>query len=283
MKKIRGELMQEYENVNDEEDTEIIKYKNYLGDYRLRHRVVFERDTYMSCVYCGNPSDTREHCPSKVFLEKPLPTDLPVVPSCKECNNSFSGDELYVSVLIELLKNYCYKEEYPLKASTMKRIKERKDAQEAVASFEKIRITNIIENDSRIIRILQKLAVCHATYELSEGYQCDKWTGQASSLQYGFRPYLSQNEIDNMDSAIVINNMMFPEIGSRVYEHIYVVQPLLQSIDGDKQMMLNLCMMDWTDIQDDNYRYICWLDNDNIYVRIVIKEFLYAQIQFVSK
>ena len=33
MKKTRGELMQEYEDVNDEEYEEKINYKNYLGDY----------------------------------------------------------------------------------------------------------------------------------------------------------------------------------------------------------------------------------------------------------
>lgn len=261
-------------------DDNIINYKNYMGDDRLRHRVVFERDTYMRCVYCGDFADTREHCPSKVFLQKPLPTDLPVVPSCKKCNNAFSSDELYVSVFIDLLKNYFEKEKFPLNDNIKKRINERKEAQEAKECFERAIESNILENDNRIIRILEKLAICHSTYELSEGYNCDSWSGKATSLIYGFRPLLSQDMISDMDSAIVINNAQVPEIGSRVYDHIYVVQPVLQSvIDGD-QKILNLCMMDWTEVQENNYRYICWLENGNINVRIVIKEFLYAQLQF---
>lgn len=261
-------------------DDNIINYRNYMGDNRLRHRVVFERDTYMRCVYCGDFADTREHCPSKVFLKKPLPTDLPVVPLCKKCNNAFSSDELYVSVFNDLLKNYFEKEKFPLNDNIKKRINERKEAQEAKECFERAIESNILENDNRIIRILEKLAICHITYELSEGYNCDSWSGKATSLIYGFRPLLSQDMISDMDSAIVINNAQVPEIGSRVYDHIYVIQPVLQSVtDGDKKI-LNLCMMDWTEVQENNYRYICWLENGNINVRIVIKEFLYAQLQF---
>lgn len=263
--------------------SDTINYKNYLGDERLRHRVVFQRRTYMQCVYCEDIAYTREHCPSKVFLEKPLPTDLPVVPACKKCNNSFSSDELYVSVFIDLLKNYFEEENYPLNDNIKRRINEYKEAQEAKECFEKVIKTNILENDSRIIRILEKLAICHITYELSEGYKSESWTGKAMSLLYGFRPLLSQDMIGDMDSAIVINNALLPEIGSRVYDHIYVVQSVLQSIIDGNQTIPNVCMMNWHEVQDENYRYICWLENGNINVRIVIKEFLYAQIQFTPE
>lgn len=52
------------------------------------------------CVYCGAPATTRDHVPPKCLLEKPYPTDLPTVPSCKKCNSSFSLDEQYFLILL---------------------------------------------------------------------------------------------------------------------------------------------------------------------------------------
>ena len=75
-------------------------FKNFLGDDTIRPHVTFSRKGLHYCIYCGNPSDTREHAPSKVFLRKPYPEDdLPVLPACKKCNNSFSDDELYTEVI----------------------------------------------------------------------------------------------------------------------------------------------------------------------------------------
>ena len=56
------------------------------------------------CCYCGDFADTVDHVPSKVFLEKPYPENLPVVPCCKKCNERFSLDEEYVAVLLECVR-----------------------------------------------------------------------------------------------------------------------------------------------------------------------------------
>lgn len=53
------------------------------------------------CVYCGGVTETRDHVPSKVFLDKPYPTNIPVVPACQSCNRNISRDEEYVACLIE--------------------------------------------------------------------------------------------------------------------------------------------------------------------------------------
>ncbi|MDN2606904.1 hypothetical protein OB917_27830 [Klebsiella variicola] len=53
------------------------------------------------CVYCGGIPETREHVPSKVFLDAPLPENLSVVGACRKCNNGFSSDEEYVACLLE--------------------------------------------------------------------------------------------------------------------------------------------------------------------------------------
>ena len=49
-----------------------------------------------ACAYCGNNADTRDHVPSKVLLDEPLPPDLPVVAACaglyfQRCNSDQGG------------------------------------------------------------------------------------------------------------------------------------------------------------------------------------------------
>ena len=56
------------------------------------------------CCYCGDFADTVDHVPSKVFLDKPYPDNLPVVPCCRKCNEQFSLDEEYVVVLFECVR-----------------------------------------------------------------------------------------------------------------------------------------------------------------------------------
>ena len=56
------------------------------------------------CIHCGcgiGEVDTnKDHVPSKVLLRKPYPENLPVVPTCTTCNNSFSADEEYLSLFL---------------------------------------------------------------------------------------------------------------------------------------------------------------------------------------
>ena len=53
------------------------------------------------CVHCGGPTETKDHAPSKVFLDHPYPLTKPTLPSCGECNNGFSDDEEYLSAFVE--------------------------------------------------------------------------------------------------------------------------------------------------------------------------------------
>ena len=68
--------------------------KHYYGDSRLNNY----------CAYCGGPAETEDHVPSRCFLDKPYPQDLPVIPCCHKCNYEFSKDEEYVSCFIDCMK-----------------------------------------------------------------------------------------------------------------------------------------------------------------------------------
>jgi len=64
--------------------------------------------------------------PSKVLLVKPYPENLGIVPACFKCNNSFSNDELFLSILTEKLKIKHYGPQYTLSEETITRIKKNK-------------------------------------------------------------------------------------------------------------------------------------------------------------
>jgi len=72
-----------------------MQYFNDFGDERQ----------WAWCICCGSGDKyTRDHLPSKVFLDKPYPGNLPIVRVCGRCNLGSSLDEQYVACLIECIK-----------------------------------------------------------------------------------------------------------------------------------------------------------------------------------
>ncbi len=60
----------------------------------------------IKCTFCEKLADSKDHIPSRNLLEKPFPKNLLTVPSCRECNQSFSLDEEYfLNVLVEISNN----------------------------------------------------------------------------------------------------------------------------------------------------------------------------------
>lgn len=254
-------------------DADNFNFNKYWGPDEYRARVVFKRGSDMQCVYCGEPANTREHCPSKVFLTKPYPSDLPVVPACERCNNSFSSDELYTKAFVEAYKHHC-----SYKSKTL--FSERKEVKDAQRKFEECVSSNEIHFDDRIARILIKLAICHITYELTAGFHTDSWEGIPEDVSYSFRPNMTPEEIDSWDDFIPMNDNILPIIGSRAFNKIYVIEAVMSTLEDTGDIVSSYAIMDWIDVQDDNYRYICWLDHIYIHIKIVIDEFLYAKIIF---
>lgn len=64
---------------------------------------IFSDERYnLVCTYCGEGlPETRDHVPSKILLDEPFPTNLPVVTCCEKCNYKFSLDEEYFASIIE--------------------------------------------------------------------------------------------------------------------------------------------------------------------------------------
>jgi hypothetical protein len=208
------------------------------------------------CVHCGGATETRDHAPSRVFLDKPYPAQLPVSPSCERCNQSFSDDELYVACLIECALVGSVEPE------AMRREKIARIMRERPALWEKLRkarheigkqITFDVESD-RVERTLVKLARCHAAYEINEPQL-------GSPSRVGFAPFgdLSDSAIGAFETPPVPG--VFPEVGSRA----------LTRFLGDGGVV-------WLDVQDGNYRYLVAQDLGVVTVRIVLREHVAAEV-----
>ena len=189
------------------------------------------------CIYCGGLEETRDHVPSRVFLDSPLPENLPVVWACSTCNNSFSLDEEYFACLIESAIAGSTDPDHirrPGVAEILRRAPALRARIEAAKNIIDGRTQFNIEPD-RIRNVLLKLARGHAAFELSQIRREDP-----SSLWWRSFPQMTEDEKDSFDASHVTE--MFGEVGSRGLQRLFVTQMNLQSITGEKST-LNLLIL----------------------------------------
>ena len=77
---------------------------NYFGDARILELLKYNKKGQFKCIYCYEDANSREHIPSKIFLNEPYETNLAILPSCISCNNSYSEDEQYLACLIDYVQ-----------------------------------------------------------------------------------------------------------------------------------------------------------------------------------
>jgi len=224
------------------------------------------------CVYCGGPEETRDHVPSRVFLDPPLPENLPVVAACSSCNNSFSRDEEYLACLIESAIAGSTEPDrirHPGVASIFRRTPALRARIEAAKSIKDGLIQFNVEPD-RIKNVLLKLARGHAAFELSQ--ICHE---EPSSLWWCPLALMSEDQRDSFDASHVVE--MLGEVGSRGSQRLLITQLVFQSASGEEQP-LGLLINDWIDVQEGRYRYIAIDDSGEIRIKIVIAEYLACEV-----
>jgi len=262
-----------------------MEFRYFYGDDRIKPHIVYKKEESY-CIYCGDIANSREHTPSKVFLVHPYPDNLFLVPSCKKCNNSFSDDELYLWFVIEILKQR-FSEDYTSDDRSISRFSKYTTLAQKVNHdicrylFGYPNLTIWLFKNDRIDRVIKKLAIGHAVFELSEGYYTDSNEWHIEKVDYAFLPSLSKETIDTFDIPIDISGYLLPEIGSRAFDNIIVLELYLQSTKGQQDTKkIRSLWMDWTVVQERKYKYICVKGNYQIYVGICISEFLFASIIF---
>lgn len=209
------------------------------------------------CIHCGGPYETDDHNPSKVFLDEPLPPNLPVSQSCLVCNNGFSTDEEYVSCLIECTiagradPEALRREKICRALSNNRRLL---DTLRAARKEEGGRTTWVPDSD-RVERIVIKLARGLVAYELNEP-------------QLDTPDVVDIGPLVQMDSEVrrVFESggpnvlSAWPEVGSRA---------LTRLLEGRDDEYTN----GWLVVQDRRFRYRVDQD-EGACVRMVIRDYL---------
>ena len=207
--------------------------------------------TLLYCAFCGGETGTRDHCPSKVFLERPFPEDLPVVPACRQCNVKFSSDEEYLACLLACVLAGSSDPEVIVRSSIKKTLRHSVALRSRIEQARKVnddKITFLPEHD-RVISIITKLAQGHALYELHEPCPLSPDIVWATPLALLSEPDLLAFEHPDYPS-------IWPEVGSRAMQRLVV--------DGQPEFP-------WIVVQPGMYRYLAL---PGTAVHIVIQEYL---------
>ena len=244
----------------------MIQRKRPGGNDGLGFYTSWDKSAGNGCIYCGNSADTREHVPSKVFLGGALPENLPTIPACFKCNNSFSSDEKYVACILDVLKCKIYSNSN-LQDSTVERLE--KDVQLKNLIDESVRIIDekvyFSIDENRLLRILVKLARGHAGFE-NDYVNFDD--DAEIEVRYDYLFNLSENFMQEFNS--ISESQLWPEVGSR---GLLIVENL-ETGDAAGYMF-------WSEVQEGRYRYrVDYNEHGGICVKIVIYEFLYCRIDF---
>jgi hypothetical protein len=227
------------------------------------------------CIYCGAEEGTRDHVPSRVFLDAPFPENLPVVGACGTCNKGFSKNEEYLACLIESVIAGSTDPERirrPNIAAIMRHTPALRARIEQARFLKDDRVHFNVEVE-RVKNVLVKLARGHAAFELSQ--LCSE-----EPAHFAWSPLDELVEEKEAFEACHVTRML-GEIGSRASQRLLVTQLRLQSVSGE-QRALGLLVHDWLDVQEGRYRYLAVDDSGQVTVRIVIAEYLACEVIWTS-
>jgi hypothetical protein len=242
------------------------------GEKLRQRQCLGDKRKISSCIYCNYSGNnlTREHNPSKVFLDEPLPDNLPVMYSCEECNSSFSADEAYIASIIECIRCNTYEIE-KLEREKIKRVlkNNQKLHSEIKKAFE-YKNGNITLDQKKLNNIVLKLARGHLTFEMCEIALC-----HPTNMRVSFFHNMDEEEISNFESLVEVD--LFYEI-SRATSDIAVIECSLYNEKEDKHIKIEKLFYAWQDVQEGRYRYMCAFNSGLLIVRLVISEFMLAEV-----
>lgn len=229
------------------------------------------------CIYCdAGKEETRDHVPSRVFLDLPFPTNLPVVPACYNCNNGFAQDEAYLACLIECALAGSTNPDSiqrPRVADLLRRTPALRARIEAAKSITDNLVSFLAER-TRVETVFMKLARGHAAFELSLVLR-----QPPTSLIWWPLLMMTDEQRQSFDDVSVTR--IFGEVGSRGMQRQLIVQAKLVSQTTGEASTMNLIIdNDWVDVQEGCYRYLAIHDSEGVKIKIVIAEFLACEVSW---
>lgn len=211
------------------------------------------------CVYCGGLPDTRDHVPSRVLLDEPYPENLPVVASCKTCNQGFSASEEYFACLIECVIRGTTIPNENFRRKVFDTLKARPSIASRIENRKRIDCNGVyvwMPEAERVKEVVLKLARGHIAYEL--GLQ------RADIPDFIMIMPLYAMTDEQLESFISLPTLqLYPEIGSRAYIKLFTDKPN--------------AFENWLIVQDGLYEYALG-QSEGDWVKIIINEYLACHV-----
>lgn len=215
------------------------------------------------CAYCGSYPENRDHVPSKILLDKPYPENIPVVPSCVDCNSGFSIDEEYFACAIECASCGTANIDELTRESIKKSLRRNHKLHERIElAFDSNGEGGLNIETERFENVLLKCAFGHLKFENSE-------TEFTKPNQIWFKPIHTLTEEEERIFCSVSEMEKAPEIGSRAMQRLYL------SEDGKP-------IESWIHVQDGVYSYFVSISMGLKIVRIIIQNYLACEIAWTD-
>ena len=126
---------------------------------------------------------------------------------------------------------------------------------------------------------MERLARGHCVYELTEYYYEYQWT--LKEIRYFFRSHVTEEEWSSIGLVECIPDRGLPELGSRCYRNLIVVDTEAKGSGDTAGFSAEQTFLLWNSVQPENYEYVAYIDRNNeMVVKIIIMDFLYAEVVF---
>lgn len=231
-----------------------------------RHLFVDQRLTEM-CVYCGGTPNTRDHVPSKVFLDEPLPPDLPVVDACEDCNNSFSIHEQYVACLLECVLSGSAElnevERYKVKKILTENPGLGVRIAEGCTKDDSGKLVWKVEED-RVKTVIMKLARGHAAFQLGLPQ-----LGEPEGISFVPFVVMSDEQRTTFELGSTSSIPLWPEVGSRAF----ISAAKSGTVAYEKG---------WLTVQASRYRYFVDHTGVGLVIKMVLSEYLACRVVWLA-
>lgn len=144
------------------------------------------------CIFCSNVANTREHVIPRCFLNKPYPKNLPTLPSCQKCNNSFSMDEEYVMYLIDYLKSIEFNHGEFTRSKAENAFNHNGKLEDRMIESLDFLDAGIFFNieTERVKNIAKKISLCLLLHKFGKSLTFDN-----IDIRYSFAPHLTKEEL----------------------------------------------------------------------------------------
>ena len=222
-----------------------------------------------ACIHCEvhllDVETTRDHVPSKALLNQPYPDNLPVVDICGGCNSGFSEDEEYLACFLASVVSDSTNPDPALFPVAAKALAHSPGLRERIGRARRTVSTRRgnpeiqwMPEMERVERVILKNARGHLLFEIGDFDPSDHRSVGIIPIQL-----MSDNQRAYFENAP--KGVPWAEVGSRMMN---------RQATGDLQPG------GWVEIQPSIYRYSVHQLPDRVLVRMVLREYLAAEVSW---